>query len=147
MSDSDGPNPSGLCQCGCGQRTPIAKKTKAKHGHVAGRPVRFIHNHHTRLSGSDYIVDPVTGCWVWQRAKSGGGYGHIWVNGRVVPAHRHFYEQKHGPIPDGLDACHSCDNPGCCNPDHVFPGTRSENVLDSVRKGRWGTRPRKAVAA
>ena len=136
MCPSDGPNPSGLCMCGCGQPAPIARMTKARYGHVKGQPVRFIHNHHSRKSGPDYLVDPESGCWVWQLSGSQGGYGQKCVGGKAMPAHRYYYEQKYGPIPEGLDACHRCDNPSCVNPDHIFPGTREENVADCIAKGR-----------
>ena len=58
------------------------------------------------------------------------------VGGRTVLAHRWYYEQKYGPIPPELDACHKCDNPGCVNPDHVFLGTQKDNMQDALAKGR-----------
>lgn len=41
-------NPSGLCECGCGNAAPLARQTNLKYGHVAGEPVRFVHGHHWR---------------------------------------------------------------------------------------------------
>ena len=71
-------------------------------------------------------------CWPWQGATS-GGYGSFDHNG----AHRFALEIKLGrPIAPGLFACHTCDNPPCCNPLHLFEGTHQDNVDDRQAKGR-----------
>ena len=77
------------------------------------------------------------GCWIWDGAKTTGGYGHIRADGgRLRQAHRVGYEQLVGPIPPGLVACHRCDNPACVRPDHLFLGTQQENNDDMRAKGR-----------
>lgn len=79
----------------------------------------------------------LSGCWLWLGARAGiGNYGVIW-DGRQKRAHRVIWEMLNGPIPEGFDLCHHCDNPLCVNPSHLFLGTRSANNNDSVRKGRW----------
>lgn len=80
-------------------------------------------------------IRPDGECWVWTGSTL-GGYGRIRVNGVTLAAHRFSYELHIGPIPDGLEVCHSCDNPQCASPAHLFIGTHLENMRDSVAKKR-----------
>lgn len=79
---------------------------------------------------------PETGCWEWQRTKDKHGYGGLRANNRWVKAYRFSYERSIGPIPKGMSVLHSCDNPPCVNPDHLFLGTQADNLRDMRRKGR-----------
>ena len=76
-------------------------------------------------------------CWEWRHSKAREGYGRI-KHGRTQEfrAHRVSWELVNGPIPDGLVVCHKCDNPPCCNPNHLFLGTRRDNHRDMLVKGR-----------
>lgn len=74
-------------------------------------------------------------CWPWAGALS-GGYGMFWVGGRSQHASRVSYAIANGPIPGGLYACHSCDNPRCVNPAHLFLGSQQDNVRDMHNKRR-----------
>lgn len=79
----------------------------------------------------------VNGCWEWQYAVGTHGYG-VLSRGRL--AHRLAYELFIGPVPIGNIVCHTCDNRKCCNPEHLFLGTHSDNTQDMIRKGRHVTR-------
>jgi hypothetical protein len=81
------------------------------------------------------------GCWQWLGPYLNSGYGYIWHSGKTKPIHRASWEIHYGEIPDGLDICHKCDNRKCANPEHLFIGTRSDNLRDSVRKGRYRPNP------
>jgi hypothetical protein len=77
-------------------------------------------------------------CWPWLASRNEDGYGTFGVDGKTVKASRFAWELANGrPMPDGMEGCHSCDFPPCCNPDHVYPGTHAENMQDMVAKGRW----------
>lgn len=82
--------------------------------------------------------EPNSGCWLWTGAVNDSGYGLFRNNER---AHRVSYEIHKGPIPNGLVACHKCDNRLCVNPDHIFIGTKGDNNRDMHAKGR-ANRPR-----
>jgi hypothetical protein len=82
-----------------------------------------------------YVVSSA-GCWEWQGYILNSGYGHVQVDKRRYSAHRYFWQELVGPIPDGLILCHHCDNPRCVNPAHIFVGTHLDNSLDCSQKGR-----------
>jgi hypothetical protein len=81
-------------------------------------------------------VGPDWECWPRSGAHNSKGYGHLDVQGITLDAHRLVWEYTYGPIPDGLRVLHHCDNPPCCNPEHLFLGTDLDNVRDMDAKGR-----------
>jgi len=75
-------------------------------------------------------------CWLWLGAKNPKGYGNKrWGNG-YDKAHRIAWMYPDYVIPDGMCVLHSCDNPSCCNPKHLFLGTHQDNSDDMYSKGR-----------
>ncbi|HLO78162.1 MAG TPA: HNH endonuclease [Magnetospirillum sp.] len=79
---------------------------------------------------------PFSTCWYWSAYCDAKGYGRVRHNGEMLTAHRFSYEVHHGPIPEGMQVCHSCDVRSCVNPAHLFLGTQLDNIQDMVAKGR-----------
>jgi hypothetical protein len=88
-----------------------------------------------RLWAKTKIEDDPNVCWEWQANKV-HGYGRIRFHGKSIGAHRLSYLLNCEEIPDGLDVLHTCDNPGCVNPKHLFLGTHTQNMQDMIQKGR-----------
>jgi len=88
--------------------------------------------------------DPKTGCWNWTGSIKDTGYGQIgtWDNEKkkhvTLKAHKVAYELWKGPVPKGVWVLHKCDNRKCVNPDHLFLGNNSDNIIDCSMKGRHG---------
>ena len=82
------------------------------------------------------------GCWEWQGYKVTEGYGRVKRrklkndgSHRNIATHRYAYYLRHGKFPTDF-ACHTCDNPPCCNPDHLFDADNATNMKDMINKGR-----------
>jgi len=77
------------------------------------------------------------GCLLWPGKPMKEGYGRMKIGQkRIVLAHRLAWHFLHGEIPTGLCVLHACDNPPCVNPAHLFLGTRQDNIIDKIKKGR-----------
>lgn len=147
-----------LCECGCGNTAPIAKRTNGKLGHIKGEPVRFIRGHHNKVRETKPLSERFwekvdkrgpDECWEWTAYQETTGYGQIQIgrhgNKKATRAHRVSWELHNGPIPAGLHICHHCDNPPCVNPAHLFIGTHQDNMDDMLAKGRDSKPPRNNV--
>jgi hypothetical protein len=90
-------------------------------------------------------VDKNGECWEWTGSRQGNGYGRFRTvggrQGRTDYAHRLAALDALGPVPDGMEVCHRCDNRRCVRPDHLFYGTRTDNVRDCMAKGRFSPPP------
>lgn len=80
------------------------------------------------------IPEPNTGCWFWIGSDA-NGYGKLKIDGRFITAHRVSFEAFNGPV-NGMQVLHRCDQPLCVNPEHLFLGSRADNMADMSRKGR-----------
>ncbi len=76
------------------------------------------------------------GCWEWTASLRGGGYGGFGVEGRIYRAHRVSYFLHTKVNPKDLHVLHTCDNPKCVNPRHLFLGTHRDNMKDMSTKTR-----------
>lgn len=83
------------------------------------------------------LPEPNSGCWFWMNAVAKNGYGIVNVGHRTARAHRLAYEVAHGiKLPSSVDVCHRCDIRCCVNVDHLFVGSRADNMRDCAQKGR-----------
>lgn len=115
--------PYGYCQCGCGEKTALAKSSQT--GIPKGQPYKFVGHHHCRKP-IQYLEEDrgfETPCWSWQLKVSKLGYGY---KGQAL-AHRLYYEFLVGPIPPELEIDHLCRNKDCVNPEHLEAVTASVN--------------------
>jgi hypothetical protein len=92
-----------------------------------------------------YIPEPNSGCWIWTATTNQDGYGRFRFRGKLMGAHRFsmmiYTEQEN----KNMCVCHTCDNPCCVNPAHLFFATHKENMEDKSRKGRVGFNPVKGT--
>ncbi len=91
-------------------------------------------------------IEKADGCWRWTGSSDRYGYAarRFLIDGKQYTwkIHRLIYTVEIGEIPDGMSVCHSCDNPGCVNPSHLWLGTHTENMKDRDRKSRGVVAPK-----
>jgi hypothetical protein len=108
-----------VCACGCGEEIPF--RSPSRRG-------RFIKNHDKRKWWVPRDCGHHTNCHIWQGGGTKAGYPQISRDGQTHYAHRWFYEQENGPIPDGLVIDHLCRVTMCVNPEHLEPVVQAVNV-------------------
>jgi hypothetical protein len=82
-------------------------------------------------------INKTDGCWLWKVSATKAGYGLFYFDGKLGLAHRFSYEFYNGPIGEGMSVLHSCDNPFCVNPEHLFLGSLKDNTQDMLKKKRF----------
>ena len=92
---------------------------------------------------SNISKDPVTGCWNWKSTLNRLGYGVFVAGNRTKgtyfrkSAHRTAWMMRYGPVPEGKNLLHSCNNPACVNTDHLRIGTHKQNMEDRKAAGNY----------
>jgi hypothetical protein len=139
--------PIGLCQCGCGRNTTIAKSTSLKEGCRKGWPRRFVAGHQRRTKERiqfrywrgavcdgpiDFTIEAAgykTPCWMWKKCVTKrSGYAVMSHKMKSHRAHKLLYELTFDKVPEGMVLDHLCRNRACVRPDHVEPVTCTENT-------------------
>lgn len=126
-------NTKWLCRCDCGKekavsRVSLVNGNSQSCGCLRHPPIKL------KIKNNIYIDK--NGCWNWKGKTKKDGYVIIHYRGKYQPLHRVSYEIYKGKIPSNQYICHHCDNRKCCNPDHLFAGTLSDNMKDMMKKGR-----------
>lgn len=140
-----------VCDCDCGSKCNITVKAlRRAHTRSCGclsRPKPIVVSDLLALRWA--VIQAkfngnTEGCWEWAGTKNPGGYGVVQVQNRIYLVHRlalAMATTSVGDVFNAPEAAHRCDNPGCCNPEHLFPATHAENHEDAVSKGRYQGHP------
>lgn len=131
-----------LCACDCGVEKAVWLQSLKNGDSVScGCKRARAKDPKSRIKESS-IQDDESGCWNWRLRKDRGGYGRMRIqmgsadSFRFEGAHRYAYLIFKGEIPEGMEVCHTCDNPACVNPEHLWLGTHQQNMQDMHSKGR-----------
>lgn len=130
-----------LCKCDCGKEKIIYTSHLVNGTCKSCGCLRLItRDNYTddlkkRILNSIKIND--NNCWIWQKSKNKNGYGIIGCRYKIFLVHRLSWTLFKGQFDNEILVCHKCDNPSCCNPEHLFLGSDRDNVLDSINKGRF----------
>lgn len=121
-----------ICVCDCGS-THVSNTRDLRSGHT--KSCGCIRNIDILDRFFRFVQKKPSGCWEWTGSKDKDGYGKFSLNGDMR-AHRASYVLFIGKLKNGLFVCHSCDNPSCVNPEHLWQGTPKDNITDMYKKKR-----------
>lgn len=132
--------PIGRCRCVCGTERTLAKSLVRTHkvlscGCLKSDKVRERWRAIREAGVARQLVAAANGCLEWRGAVTEQGYGVVGRDGRTWRTHRLAWVEAKGPIPKGKMVLHRCDNPPCCNPDHLYLGDHQRNMQDVVERG------------
>lgn len=129
-----------LCQCDCGSQKIIQMRSLRKGYTTSCGCIDSVdrQNYDEDMRGKllNSIEKTSSGCWEWKKSRHRQGYGNFPYKRKVLLAHRVAWKLFKGDLDDKILVCHRCDNPPCCNPDHLFLGTDRDNTRDAFAKGR-----------
>lgn len=131
----------------CGK--PLARKTRKRCAICSGTAGKTLTLTDEMRAGRFKFwrnVDKTESCWFWLGPFDARGYGSFGHNYRQYRTHRFAYALEHGEVPAGFYVCHTCDNPACVNPAHLWLGTADDNNKDCSAKGRFHGLDRKRGA-
>lgn len=81
-------------------------------------------------------IKVVNGCFIWQGCVDKNGYGSFSVENKPSKVHREAYKAYHGEIKKGSFICHTCDNPSCCNPEHLYIRVAQSKLVKKINMNR-----------
>jgi hypothetical protein len=124
------------CKCDCGKE--FYRATNELNRNRAPIPSCGCYHSPNSLPKDRFMkfVDKTETCWLWKGFIFSTGYGEFHLNKKTTTSHRASWLLHKGEIPNGLIICHTCDNPKCVNPAHLFLGTHKDNSQDMSKKGR-----------
>lgn len=127
-----------LCKCDCGN-DHVASSQHLREGQVKSCGCWFEKSEEDQLIEATERfwnkVEKSENCWIWKGPLT-KGYGSMFYK-KIVKAHRFSYEIHKGKIDENKLICHTCDNPLCVNPEHLYSGTPKQNTQDSINRGRF----------
>lgn len=138
--DKHGKNSIWTCQCSCGVKINVTRCNLIQRSTKSCGCLNYENDEVYEKTQEErffrYVLKTES-CWIWKGGLDKEGYGIFNHRTHKIKSHRYSFGRFKEPIKKGLVICHTCDNPKCVNPDHLYQGTQIDNMKDvSIRK-RW----------